>query len=133
MLVSVAAKDASLNGRIGQVDMLDMVSHWLLIDTDSNTIVKTIPLTGFLEHLDPGGDVVKEALALKPDSMICSGLGPGAFMIAKEAGVRVYQAEKGLEVRVAIENMKKGLLKPLEHPTHAHGTHGRDASGRLIK
>lgn len=132
MLVSVAAKEASLNGKVGQVDITDMISHWLLVDTDTNKIVKTASLSGFVNHLDPGGDAVLEALALKPAAIICAGLGPGAFKIAQDAGAKIYHADKGVEVRVAVENLKKGLLKPVEHPTHAQGTHRRDASGRLL-
>ena len=122
---------ATLDGEVGIVDITDMSACWLVVDSDSVRILKSVPLQGFLQRSDPGRDAVREALASKPDALVAVGLGPGAFDVAKESGVKLYRADKGVRVQDVLQGLKQGTLKQMETPTHAHGTHQRDAMGRL--
>jgi predicted Fe-Mo cluster-binding NifX family protein len=129
--IAVAAVRNSLDGEVGIVDITDMSAFWLVIDSDSTRILNSVSLEGFVEHSDPGQDAVRAALASGPEALVAVGLGPGALDVARQSEVKLYRAEKGLKVREAVDRFRRGRLTKMEAPTHAHGTHRRDAMGRL--
>ena len=131
MKIAIAATKDSLDGEVGIVDITDMSAFWLVIDSDSTGILNSVSLQGFVEHSDPGQDAVRAALANNPEALVAVGLGPGALDVARQSGVKLYRSEKGLKIREAVDRLRKGKLVQMEAPTHAHGTHRRDAMGRL--
>ncbi len=55
-------------------------------------------------------------LSLRPDILIATGIGPGAFYSLQSLGIRLYRS-KSKDIDGIVEEYRQGRLQPLTQPT----------------
>jgi predicted Fe-Mo cluster-binding NifX family protein len=107
--------DAHLAQHFGKAPYYTIVD---LDDNNQNIGVKTEVNKG--EHVGGTGHPHEHLLALKPDTFVVHGMGPGCLSSLQDAGIKVLQAT-GTTVKEIVESFKEGKLNTLSGACeHAH-------------
>ncbi len=115
MLVAVPVKEKGLDAKVDE--RFARSEHMLIYDTDKEAV--DYANNDDLGAHGAGPAVVEKLLNKKVSHLICKNLGKNAYIALKQAGIKVYVAEKD-SARENIERLKRGELKSYSTPRDSH-------------
>lgn len=107
---------------------------FLIVDKEGN-LEKTISNTSAGAMRGAGISAAQLVINEKVDAVITGNVGPNAFMILSQAGIKIYPSVFGKTAKEALESFNKGELKETKGAMPPTGTmgggFGRGGAGRI--
>jgi len=112
MIMAISSSGKSIDHKI--YTKFERCSYFLIVDLEHNT---ALPITNIAKETphEIGGKVGKLIAKLGIDVIITTDIGPRAFEIFKQNGIKIYRAEGIIED--AIRQLKKGNLIEIKKAT----------------
>jgi len=113
MKIAVASKGKTISSRVD--DRFGRCPYFLVVDTTSGTI-ETITNPAQKEKNAAGIKACHMLIAEGVDAVVVKNVGHNVFVTLTGAGMDVYTVASGT-VKAALEQVKRGELTMVEHPT----------------
>ena len=112
MKIAVSAMSDDLNSMVNPV--FGRCAGFLIVEADGKEIKDSSYIENEAMYARGGAGIAAAQTVVNQgvSAVISGNLGPNAFMVLKQMGVKVYQAS-GLSVRAAIEKLADGKLSEL--------------------
>lgn len=127
MKIGIASTGPDLNSLVDS--LFARCQYFLVLDEKGKTI-KSIPNQAS-QATRGAGVAAAQIIANEGVSAVIAGnIGPNAFMILNQTGIKVYLGVPGLSCKEAFEKFNQGKLTQLKYPVPSRAPRGRFGRGR---
>jgi len=88
-------------------------AYFLIVDSETGEKIETVENTGMQDSRGAGISAAQIVTDKKVEAILVGNLGPNAYTVLSQAGIKCYQVSAGQTVKQAVEAFKQGQLQLL--------------------